>query len=858
MTSLEGQTVSHYKVLELLGGGGMGVVYKARDLRLDRTVALKFLPPDLTRDPLAKERFIREARTASSFDHRNICTIYEIGETDRSGSFIAMPCYEGETLREMIERAPLTPQEATQIALQIAEGLSEAHEKGIIHRDIKPANIIVTPEGVAKILDFGLAKLRGQSLVTKSGSTVGTVSYMSPEQAKGEPADERTDIWSVGVLLYEMLSGRRPFDGDYDQVVFYAIVNTDPTPIADLRDDVPAELQAIVSRCLQKDPASRYRSMAEVRQELLGITRGAEHLPFRDSARALWRAVSLSGRRRNRFLASLVILGVVLLLALPLRHPALKLLGFASAPPEKHVAIIADTRNSTNAAFCLGMADLLTEWVARHRSDETPLSVIPSNELQKDGVTTASEARKYFGATLVITVRSQQVGDRHRLVINLTDARSLSMLTSEEVFASAADIPSLEGKAATTVARILGMQAPSDAGAHPGGTRVSSQAYDYFLQGRGYLQRYDREENVELAIDAFRKALGVDTAFALARSGLAEAYWRRYELDKDRTWAVLAGSESARALASGESFSAIYVTAGLISAGTGDYSNALVSFRRAMELDPDNAAAAVGLASAYEGLNDPVRAEEQYARAIELQPGSWIAYNRIGAFYARQARYEAAIEPFIKVTQLTPNHARGYSNLGAIYLYLGRYPEAEKALAHSIDIEPTYESLSNLGTLYYKQRQYGKAGQKFGAALALNSRDFRAWGNLASACLEIPGMRDTAIAAYTRAIEKANEELTVNPRDPQVLGSLAGYYSDVGLHEKARATVTKALAIAPTDGEILFRAGCVFEAEGNRTRALEFLSQALENGYPYKEIEDYPGLQALRKDSKFQELKPRR
>jgi serine/threonine protein kinase/Tol biopolymer transport system component len=253
-----GQIVAHYRVGELLGGGGMGVVYKAEDLRLNRTVALKFLPPELTRDPEAKARFLQEARSASVLDHPNICTIHEVGETDDGRLYLAMPSYDGETLRKRIETGPLAIDEATDIAQQIARGLSKAHRHGIIHRDIKPANLIVTSDGVVKILDFGLAKLAGSAALTRTGSSVGTPAYMSPEQARGEEVDHRADLWSLGVVLYEMVAGRRPFRGEHEQAVLFSLLNERPRPLHELRSEAPPELERIVDGLLAKDPGDRY------------------------------------------------------------------------------------------------------------------------------------------------------------------------------------------------------------------------------------------------------------------------------------------------------------------------------------------------------------------------------------------------------------------------------------------------------------------------------------------------------------------------------------------------------------------------------------------------------------------------
>jgi serine/threonine protein kinase len=275
-----GQTISHYKILEKLGGGGMGIVYKAEDTKLKRMVALKFLPPHVSLDNEVKERFMHEAQAASALDHNNICTIYEIGESEDGQMYMAMALYEGETLQDKIERGPLPLEEALNIAAQIGEGLAKAHEKEIVHRDIKPANIMITSDGVAKILDFGLAKLSGRTKLTKEGTTLGTVAYMSPEQVRGEPVDKRTDIWALGVILYEMIAGKSPFEADYEQAIMYSIMNEEPEPIS---GDVPEELQNVISGALEKDPEKRFQSVDQIVSQLKkmqGIRQVSEAKPL--------------------------------------------------------------------------------------------------------------------------------------------------------------------------------------------------------------------------------------------------------------------------------------------------------------------------------------------------------------------------------------------------------------------------------------------------------------------------------------------------------------------------------------------------------------------------------------------------
>ncbi len=276
-----GKTISNYKILDIIGSGGMGVVYKAEDTNLKRNVALKFLPPELTRDKETEERFIREAQSASSLQHNNICTIHEINKTDDGRFFICMDYYEGETLKEKISRRTLNFDETVDISIQISEGLEKAHKKGIIHRDIKPANIFITTEGVVKILDFGLAKLSGRTKLTKTQSTLGTVAYMSPEQASGDEVDYKTDIWSFGVILYEMIAEQLPFKGEYEQAVVYSIMNEDPKHPREFQNNLPEDFERIILRSLEKDPKSRYSTITELLKDLMNFQPTSKTPPIR-------------------------------------------------------------------------------------------------------------------------------------------------------------------------------------------------------------------------------------------------------------------------------------------------------------------------------------------------------------------------------------------------------------------------------------------------------------------------------------------------------------------------------------------------------------------------------------------------
>jgi len=293
-----GKTISHYKILEKLGEGGMGVVYKAEDTKLRRTVALKFLPPGLIRDNEAKKRFVHEAQAASALDHPNICTVYEIGEADDGQMYMAMALYEGETLKEKIGQKPIKMDDAVDVACQIAQGLVMAHEKGIVHRDIKTANIFITKNGPVKLLDFGLAKLSGRTKLTQEDTTLGTVSYMSPEQARGDEMDHRSDIWSLGVVFYEMITGQLPFKGDYDQSVMYAIMNQDPEPVTGLRTGVPMEWERVVNKVLKRNADERYQNVGDLLVDLKGLKKDLDSHVIPRTAKGVEKAERKTGIRK--------------------------------------------------------------------------------------------------------------------------------------------------------------------------------------------------------------------------------------------------------------------------------------------------------------------------------------------------------------------------------------------------------------------------------------------------------------------------------------------------------------------------------------------------------------------------------
>ncbi|MCZ6703888.1 MAG: protein kinase, partial [Ignavibacteria bacterium] len=524
-----GKTISHSRVLEKLGGGGMGVVYKAQDTKLDRTVALKFLPPHLHLDEEAEKRFISEAKAASSFDHPNICTIYDISKTDDDQLFIAMACYEGETLKKKLENGPFKIEDVIDYYIQIAKGLERAHEAGITHRDIKPANIMITNRNEVKILDFGLAKSLNDPGVTKIGSTVGTASYMSPEQAKGTEINHQSDIWSLGVVMYQMITGRAPFEGDYEQAVIYAIINEEPIPISESSENCPQLLIEIVNKCLKKDPSDRYQTTAELLDDLkiLAIDPDSESKISQQKAVTKKSGGFLSNKKKLLTTAGVIILLIFLSSFLPSGLEFFKsLLGFKSEPSEQHLLVLPLTNiggDEDKQAFCDGLMETLSSKLTQVEQFDGSLWVVPSSEVIRNKISSPDEAYQRYGVNLAVTGSLQFLDDLLRLTLNLVDAKNLRQLNSSVIDIEAKNISSLQDKSVIKLLEMLHIELEPESKdiLSAGGTDVP-EAYEYYIQGRGYLQRYENVDNIDKAINLFKLASEKDSYYALVYAGLGE------------------------------------------------------------------------------------------------------------------------------------------------------------------------------------------------------------------------------------------------------------------------------------------------------------------------------------------------
>jgi tetratricopeptide (TPR) repeat protein/tRNA A-37 threonylcarbamoyl transferase component Bud32 len=848
---LIGRRVGNYEIVGRLGAGGGGVVYKALDSKLQRTVALKFLPADRRGEA---PRFLQEARAASALDHPNIGVIHGIEEADDGRLFIVMAYYEGETLAARIARGPLPPAQAVEFVTQAADGLAAAHAKGIVHRDIKPANIMVARQGAVKVLDFGLARFADSDTLTRTGSTVGTAVYMSPEQAMGRVVDARSDIWSLGVVLYEAVTGRLPFDRENVPTTLLAIAQDPPAAI----EDVPPQIQAVIYRCLAKDPERRYKDIEEFRRDL-------ELIPGRDSSLTRTLAVDIkaaslaaSGLRRTAAPAGpwRIVAGV----ALAALVAAAGWFGYErwrapATPREKHIVVLPFTNiggDPANGAICDGLLESLTNRLSTLEGLESSLWVAPSSEVRRRNIADPTAAQRAFGANLVVTGSVQRGAKGVRLALSLVDARTLQQVGSAMLDDRAGDFSSLEDAAVARLAKLLAVELRPGASGGSGENAVPA-AYESYLKGVSFLQRYDKPGNLDTAIQQFQEAAGRDPRFALAFAKLGEAEWLKSRATHETALADRALADCNRAAAINDQLAPVYSILGAIYADSGKYDLAIEQFQRALQLNPRDPDAHQKIAKTFEAQGRTADAEASFQKAVALRPDYWDGHNSLGAFYSRHQQYREAAAEFRKVIELTPDNAPAYSNLGAMLNRLGDRAGALAAYEKSIAIAPSYAVYGNLARAYYGAGNYAQAAEAYEKALKFNDRDYRPWVGAAAAYTAL-GMPAKAKPALERAAQLLEPEVAKSPNNASGVSYLATIYAKLGNRSQATVRIENALALAPTDQDVLYNAALTYEFLRDRATALRWLRAALAHGYPRESVARDPDLAGLRKDAAFPAL----
>ncbi|HXX19977.1 MAG TPA: tetratricopeptide repeat protein [Candidatus Acidoferrum sp.] len=852
---------TRYRIESVLGQGGMGRVYKAFDKQLDRIVAIKVVRQGMMGSDEALRRFKQELLLASKVSHKNILRIHDMGEVGEV-KFISMAYVEGQDLHQILHDTPKLPfDRALNFARQLAEALAAAHAEGVVHRDLKPQNILVGKEDHLYVSDFGLAKsFEDDAGMTMTGAFMGTPRYMSPEQVEGNPADQRSDIYSYGLILYEMSTGDVPFTGDTTLKLMYQRIQQIPKNPKLINPELPEWFAAVVMRCLERDPGTRYQHANEILLDLQGQRSGA--VPAGAARRVHIEIPSVVGKRWIWAVAGLLAL-VILAFAIPqTRHLILgkgageavpSVSGIPSLTQGRFVAVLPFRVLGDEKALGY-VAEGLNEALSAKLFQLQGLHLAPNSAVEKvsDKDPTEKVARA-LGSNLIITGMVQGSPDKMRIIVNLDDATSGKRTWSQEFSGVTKDLLSIEDQISAQLVTALAVNPSNEELAHAAERPTENvEAYDLYLHGRDSLRGHD-SKSIESAMDFFNQALKKDPSFALAYTGIADASLRMQAIKKDSLWTQKALAAAQQAQQLNDKLPEVHSVLGTVYSSTGKYAEAISELKRALSLQPTSDDAYRRLGTAYLASGDGAHAIEAFQKAAELNPYFWMNQDALGSAYFRLGDYSRALQAFQQVTVLEPDIDAGYENIGNVYLQQGKYQECVPYLQKALQIEPNYATDSNLGTAYFFLKQYSNSADMFEKAVALNPNDTVTRVNLADA-YRGAGNQDAARAAYQQAISLGYKELETNPRDANVMAEIALAYAKIGNAQEAMNSIHRALAIDHDNVDCMYTEAEIEAILGHTSDALKALRAALEKHYPADYAGGDPDLASLQGNPEFAEL----
>lgn len=865
-----------FRIEQLLGEGGMGKVYKAVDKELGRTVALKILQPELTKDPNVILRFKQELLLASKISHRNILRIHDLSEFD-GVKFITMAFIEGRDLNQILKEEPrFSIDRSMKIGRQLCDALDAAHTEGVVHRDFKPHNVLVGNNDHVYVSDFGLAtSLETAKMgMTRTGAFVGTPRYMSPEQVEGKTVDSRSDLYSLGLVLYEMVAGEVPFSGDSTWQVMYQRVKDAPKDVKVANPDVPDNVARIIMHCLERDPTERYQTAKEI------ITDIDAHRAPEMSTTSMYRPAAPSSASSSRTVQ----------ITVPDRAPLWVYLGggtlvlvtlFFAIPATRNLVFHGQTANPAvtgtvvSGLPALSQGKYLAVLPLQTLGDQSQLGYLAEGiqealsaklfQLQGVHVTSGDAVEKAdqklplpklartLGVNLVVQGTIQGAGDKVRITMHLEDVAGGKRLWSKEFDGVTADIFTLEDQIYAQLVPALGVNPTHEEEAKAESRPTDNiAAYDLYLRGRNAMRGADTK-SMESALDYFTQALKQDRSFALAYAGIADAGLQMYDIKKDPFWTQKALAAALQAQQLNDALPEVHSTLGAVYSKLGKNAEAIAELKHAITLAPNSDLGYRRLGIVYLSSGRTDQAFEAFQKAIQLNPYYWANQNQLGDAYFTLGDYQKALEAFQQVIVLAPDLDVGYQNLGNVYSAQGKYQEAIPFYQKCLQIQPFYSTYGNLGTAYFFLKQYPKAVEMYEKAVELNPNDTVMIVNLADG-YRAAGQQDKALATYQKAISAGFKELETNPQNAEVMDQMALCNAKIGKGKEADNFILRARAIDKKNVNFIYDQARIYALLGRTKESLKSLREAIDAQLPCQYAAQDPDLENIRGTAEFKAM----